>query len=100
MARRGKALFSREGCNSCHPAPLYTDLKKYDLGTGKGLDEGKKFDTPALVEVWRTSPYLHDGRVETLEELIRVHNPASPGSPEEGLSPDEVEALAAYVRSL
>ena len=28
------------------------------------------FDTPTLIEVWRTAPYLHDGRYLTIEELI------------------------------
>jgi YVTN family beta-propeller protein len=35
-AERGKAIFAKAGCSSCHPAPLYTDLKKYD-GAGPGV---------------------------------------------------------------
>jgi len=99
-ALRGKALFEAENCMVCHPAPLYTDLKQYDLGTGKRQDAGKKFDTPTLIEVWRTSPYLHDGRVVTMEELIEIHNPASDRKPESTLKPDEIRDLAEYVESL
>ena len=38
---------------------------------------GKKLDIPSLVEIWRTAPYLHDGRAATLEEqaLLPVENP-------------------------
>jgi len=65
-AERGKAVFEQAGCAGCHPGPLYTDLKQYDIGTGKDREAGKTFDTPTLVEVWRTAPYLHDGRAATI----------------------------------
>jgi len=99
-ALRGEALFETENCMVCHPAPLYTDLKQYELGTGKGQDAGKKFDTPTLIEVWRTSPYLHDGRVVTMEELIEIHNPASERESGTTLTNEEVKDLAEYVESL
>jgi cytochrome c peroxidase len=70
------------------------------LGTGKGQDAGKKFDTPTLIEVWRTSPYMHDGRVVTMEELIEIHNPESDRKPGSTLTPDEIRDLAEYVESL
>ena len=57
-ARQGQKVFNKAGCASCHKGPLHTDLRKYDVGTGKGLDEDRQFDTPTLVEVWRTAPYL------------------------------------------
>ncbi len=99
-ALRGKVVFETENCMVCHPAPLYTDLKLYDLGTGKEQDAGKKFDTPTLIEVWRTSPYLHDGSVVSMEELIKVHNPASERQPANTLTEDEIIDLAEYVESL
>ncbi len=99
-ALRGKVVFETENCMVCHPAPLYTDLKLYDLGTGKEQDAGKKFDTPTLIEVWRTSPYLHDGRVVSMEELIKVHNPTSERQPGNTLTEDEIIDLAEYVESL
>ena len=35
------------------------------------LDQGEvSFDTPALVELWRTAPYLHDGSCASLHELL------------------------------
>ena len=40
-ARRGQRVFQRAGCAECHPAPLFTDLQHYDLGTGTGREQGK-----------------------------------------------------------
>ncbi len=96
-AKRGRAVFDKVNCASCHPAPLYTDLQQYDLGTVKGLDEGKPVDTPTLVECWRTAPYLHDGSVVTLEELFgkRGH-----GLRDAQLTEQEIRDLAEYVSSL
>ncbi|MEX0320644.1 MAG: cytochrome D1 domain-containing protein [Puniceicoccaceae bacterium] len=99
-AQRGETLFSREGCIQCHSGPYYTDLKLHDLGTGLGQDVGKGFDTPTLVEVWRTSPYLHDGRVVSMKEVVRVHNPVREWSNQGPMSEDEVTDLAEYVDSL
>lgn len=99
-ALRGEALFSREGCIQCHSGPYYTDMKLHDLGTGLGQDVGKGFDTPTLVEVWRTSPYLHDGRVVTMEEVVRVHNPIREWSNQGPMLEGEVADLAEYVDSL
>ena len=33
-------------------------------------DRNDRFDTPTLIEVWRTAPYLHDGRYATIKELF------------------------------
>lgn len=99
-ALRGKALFASEGCLDCHNGPYYTDMNLHDLGTGLGLDTGVAFDTPTLIEVWRTSPYLHDGRVVSMEDLIRIHNPVRDWQ-SKGTMPDpDVEDLAEYVNSL
>ena len=71
----GKEIFEREGCTFCHPAPLFTNLKKFNVMSGKDQDKDKDFDTPGLIEVWRTAPYLHDGSAQNMEELIKFHNP-------------------------
>jgi len=94
---RGKEIYKTVGCNTCHPAPLYTNLKSYDLGTGKFQDEGKEFDTSTLVEVWRTSPYWHDGRAATIEEAIQLHYVKGNGL---NLSEQEMKDLVEYVLSL
>lgn len=99
-ALRGESLFIAEGCMDCHYGPYYTDLKKHDLGTGLGQDIGKPWDTPTLVEVWRTSPYLHDGRVVSMEDLIRMHNPFRESQPIGEMDEQDLKDLADYVNSL
>ena len=71
-AARGRKLFTsdRVNCSRCHPAPLYTDLKMHNVGTRNPREYSERFDTPTLAEVWRTAPYLHDGRYTTIKELL------------------------------
>ena len=79
---------------------MFTDLKKYDVGTGKGQDVGKKFDTPTLREVWRTSPYMHDGRAVTIYDVIKIHNPKDKRGKTSHLTDQQIKDLAEYVESL
>jgi len=71
-AKRGKKLFFSEkvGCSRCHAGPLYTDMQMHDIGSKSPCDHRKNFDTPILIEVWRTAPYFHDGRCTTVKETI------------------------------
>lgn len=99
-ALRGKEIFSQAGCAACHPEPLYTDLKLHELGFARGMDEGKSVDTPTLVEIWRTAPYLHDGRAATLRDMLTVHNPDNRHGNTSGLDEQALEELIAYLLSL
>ncbi len=98
-AERGRAAFEKAECASCHAGERSTDLKAYDLGLGLGQDEGRAFDTPALIEVWRTAPYLHDGRAPDLRSLFTVHDNGRHGS-SASLSEAELSDLLEYLRSL
>jgi cytochrome c peroxidase len=100
-AKRGEKVFSRAGCASCHPAPLFTDLRAHDVGTRGPVDRpADKFDTPSLVELWRTSPYLHDGSVVTVREVLTTRNPRDQHGATSSLSPSELSDLCAYLLSL
>jgi len=101
-AERGRELFhnKRVGCHRCHPAPLYTDLKTHDVGTRGPSERNDRFDTPTLVEVWRTAPYLHDGRYRTLRELfVEGRHGLRPG-PGHDLSEEQIDELVEFVLSL
>jgi YVTN family beta-propeller protein len=100
QAEQGKALFDSAGCASCHSGEYYTNLELYNVGTGIGREADWKFDTPTLREVWRTAPYLHDGRAATLKEVLTVHNPEDKHGKTSQLSPEEIDALTAYISSL
>ena len=99
-AERGRRVFENAGCGSCHSGPYYTDMRKHNAGTGRGQEDGAAFDVPTLVEVWRTAPYLHDGRAATLKQLFtaagsgRVHRLTS------RVKPNDIDDLIAFVSSL
>ncbi len=93
-AQRGELHFNAH-CSSCHPAPQYTDKKQYPVHWTRGSEKGKKMDVPQLQELWRTAPYLYDGRAVDLQELIRViHKTSAP------LRDKEVKELEAYLHTL
>ena len=98
-AVRGRKVFEQAGCGKCHKGPLRTDLKEHDVGTGKGLDKDQLFDTPTLVEVWRTAPYLYDGRAVTIEEMLTKYNPEDKHGVTSNLTNDQIKDLAAFVLS-
>ncbi|MHC4510646.1 MAG: c-type cytochrome [Planctomycetota bacterium] len=99
-AKAGQKLFKTAGCGSCHTGELYTDMKTYDIGTGKGLDESQSFDTPTLIEVWRTAPYMHDGRAGTIVDMLKEHNPDDEHGRTSGLTDSEIDDIAEFVLSL
>jgi len=99
-AKRGEKLFKSAGCASCHTGEFYTDGKKHNLGIGKWLDEGQSFDTPTLVEVWRTAPYLYDGRAATIEDMLKKHNLEDKHGHTSDLTNKQIRDLAEFVLSL
>jgi mono/diheme cytochrome c family protein len=101
-AERGRELFQspKVNCHSCHPAPLYTDLKSHNVGTRSRLEYGERFDTPTLVEVWRTAPYLHDGRYTAIQELLVEGQHGLKGGRLEELNPQDIRDLVEFVLSL
>jgi YVTN family beta-propeller protein len=99
-AERGREIFERVSCDRCHPAPLYTDLKMHNVGTTGYYDYRDRFDTPTLVEVWRTAPYVHDGRYVTLKELFTVGKHGLKGRQGKKLSEQEIDDLVQFVLSL
>ncbi|MEM9553566.1 MAG: cytochrome c peroxidase [Acidobacteriota bacterium] len=127
-ARRGLALFQgRAACAECHLiGPRYALLTDqdfhitgvgYDAATGTFSDvgaginsyEGKGgvFVTPSLRNVAATAPYMHDGSLSTLDEVVSYYdrggNPAPDLDPKLRplhLSPREKQDLVAFLRSL
>jgi cytochrome c peroxidase len=98
-ARRGLTLFNgRALCVNCHPAPAFTDEAFHNIGIGMGdprPDRGRyevyaneadtgAFKTPTLRDVARRGPYMHDGSLPTLEEVIEHY--AQGGTPNAWLS--------------
>ncbi len=101
-AKRGREIFTSEEarCSQCHSGPYFTDMQVHDVRTRGSLDRSDKFDTPSLVEIYRTGPYLHDGSAATLREVLVDRNPNDRHGRSAHLNPQEIDDLAAYLRSL
>jgi len=101
-AQRGQTLFldKKIQCARCHPPPLYTDLKSHNVGTRGPKDDTAEFDTPSLVELFRTAPYLHDGSRADLWEVLTTGNPKNQHGQTSHLSDRELGDLIAYLLSL
>lgn len=70
-AKKGKLVFEERKCNQCHSGNYYTDLQKYEMGVKGRYDKQNVWDTPTLIEVWRTAPYLHNGEYEDLDGVFK-----------------------------
>lgn len=102
-ARRGEKIFrsAETACAVCHPGPLFTDLKSYDVGALGRFDKASDtFDTPTLVELWRTAPYLHDGSAATLRDVLTTANQNDQHGKTSHLTAAELNDLCEYLLSL
>ena len=90
QARRGLRIFRGKGnCTACHVGPTLSDEEFHNTGVawrnGKFLDDGRyqvtkqekdrgKFKTPTLREIARTAPYMHDGSLTALEDVVDFYS--------------------------
>ena len=94
LAKEGRKIFEKLNCTECHSGPYYTDLKMHRIGEDIEFEKG--WHTPTLREVWRTAPYLFDGRAATMEEVFEIHKHGI----DKKVSKKEIKALTEYVNSL
>jgi cytochrome c peroxidase len=104
---KGQALFfGKAQCSTCHPAPYYTDNTMHDLQVERfyqtqpinGMIATRQgpMKTTTLRGIKESPPYLHDGRLLTLEDTIEFFNLVL----ETKLTGDEKKQLAAFLRQL
>jgi cytochrome c peroxidase len=123
LEQEGLKLFQRKArCALCHIGPNFSDEEFHNTGVawrdGRLQDEGRfrvtghsddrgAFKTPTLREVARTRPYMHDGSIATLEEVVAFYSRG--GNPNADLDPlirpldltvEEQNALVAFLKSL
>jgi YVTN family beta-propeller protein len=96
----GKAIPEANQCAYCHSGPKHTSQKQFDVGTGKWTDRSPIFDTPQLVNIALTAPYLHDESARSLEEIWTVFNPHDQHGATNDLTKDELNDLIEYLRTL
>ena len=70
------------------------------LGLGSDAERNREFVTPILTEVWRTAPYMYDGRAVTIKDVITTDNVNNKHGHTKDLTPQEVDDLSNYVNSL
>ena len=101
-AQRARSFFSKAlNCAECHPGPYYTDKKSHSVGSlGKYDKPNDRFNTPRLTEVWRTAPYLHDGRYLTIREVLADGQHGLHGERKPKLTTQQIDDLAEFVNSL
>ena len=77
--KKGMALFISTGCNMCHNGPMFSDYKTHVLGvpdneklgySDKGQNDTYAFQTPTLRNLKFTTPFMHNGKFNTLEEGV------------------------------
>ncbi|MBP88047.1 MAG: hypothetical protein CMJ64_15205 [Planctomycetaceae bacterium] len=102
-ALRGKLLFEgKAACADCHVGPVFTDNEMYNVGTASGHYQEKDglYDTPSLLEAYRTAPYLHDGRALTVKEVFTKHDKQGMHGETNALTEQELNDLVEYLLSL
>jgi YVTN family beta-propeller protein len=99
-AKRGEKLFEKSQCSLCHSGKYFTDGKSYIVHSKTDDSPNTPYDTPTLREVWRTAPYLLDGRATTIQQVLREHNADDMHGVSNGLSNKEIDDLAEYILSL
>jgi len=97
---RGLKVFQKAKCDKCHKDAVFSDNAFHNLGTGMDKpdpDVGRfavthdpkdwgAFKTPTLRDVAETAPYMHDGSLKTLEEVVEFYNKG--GIPNKNLDPN------------
>lgn len=120
MAEKGRKLFfGKANCSGCHTGPNFTDNGFHNIGVGMQRaqpDVGREllsklagdrgsFKTPTLRDIARTAPYMHDGSLATLEEVVEYYSKG--GTPNDyldeeifvlNLSDEQKLALVAFLK--
>jgi DNA-binding beta-propeller fold protein YncE len=112
-AERGREVFFSKQtlCATCHTGPLLTDSKprpvdqivRHDVGTGEddpGEKMGPAYDTPTLLGLYRTGPWLHHGKAETLAEVFTKYNPKDRHGKTSHLAAEQVTDLVEFLKAL
>ena len=105
---RGAEVFQKAGCNGCHAGEAFTTNNFANVGTfvtdGPVKDDlallSKGLNTPSLLGVARTAPYLHDGSAQTLRDRILRNKALDLHGQTSSLTDAEVSDLVEYLHTL
>ncbi len=112
-ALRGQQLFfsADTQCATCHSGPMLTDSRprattdivRHDVGTGN--DDASElmepaYDTPALLGVYRSAPYLHHGKAATLHDVLTTFNKHDKHGNTSNLTDVQIDDLIEFLKAL
>lgn len=84
----GMMLFLKSGCSKCHNGPMFSDFKAHTLGiednekvgfSDDGFQKKYAFRTPTLRNLRFTAPYMHNGKLKTLQNVLEFYEDLSGG---------------------
>jgi YVTN family beta-propeller protein len=87
-------------CVTCHAPPLYSVRLPFKVGTKGPFDTTDTFDTPHLLGVADTAPYLHDGRAQTLEEIWTLYSTNDSHGVTSYMNKIQLNDLVAFLKTL
>ena len=118
-AMRGMELFfGKAECSLCHVGDNFTDEQYWNLGIGmdkEDFDKGREvvtglekdrgaFRTPTLRNIKETAPYMHDGSLKTLTDVVEHYNKGGTPNPwlskrikKLNLTPKEVQDVVTFM---
>jgi DNA-binding beta-propeller fold protein YncE len=99
---RGRSLFSSKvaNCSECHKGPHYTDGQIHEVGLESRKDAYRGFNTPTLKNVYLKTQLLHDGRANSLQEVLQgAHSPDKVAG-ERALTEAEIIDLVEWLKTL
>jgi DNA-binding beta-propeller fold protein YncE len=108
-AEAGKELFAKLGCDFCHSGAAQTDSAQgllHDVGTIGPMSGSRVagpllgLDTPTLLGVWETPPYLHDGSAATLRDVLTTSNATGLHGFVVALASEQIDQLVAYLQQI
>jgi cytochrome c peroxidase len=101
-AQRGRSIFesAKAGCTTCHAGEQFTDGEIHDVGLNGRGDAYRGYNTPSLVGVYQKVKLLHDGRAESLHQVLTADHAPEKVAGEGKLSDEELSDLIEYLKSL
>lgn len=106
--KEGMRLFMESGCARCHSGPMLSDFKPHVLGVAdneklgiidSGINNSFAFRTPTLRNLRYSAPYMHSGKLRTLEQVLTfyedLHGKALPNV---NIKKDQLDTLAIQTR--
>jgi cytochrome c peroxidase len=110
-------FFGKANCATCHSGPMFSDFSLYNLGVTDnekltsldlGVSGKRLFRTPSLRNVSLTAPYMHNGTISSLKDVLEFYNTGSSGNTNDvsikkrplHLSIDEQQDLLSFLETL